>query len=306
MEQSYRESRIDYAARRPMNPKAIWLMVCGVFAVGGYLYGVHNGTAALSSVSVATARVGSQAATHADNTLPIAPGVGQPSAPGDLLARASVENELVYTELQSFICSEHMDRFQSRLDGNKSHQVDTVSTQVSFENGVETYSDIHQNNRVRTSLSSLPGAWSEGEFGTLLRQTRTLFSTQPLSQSTTDLNGVPAALYRFYVSGEDSPWDLNVASKQYRLPFRTDVWVSKSTGEIIKIARTTTATPPDSGISEIQWDVDLKPVNLDGKMWLLPSSGEYSVAYQNSNHREWNNISFSNYHRYTSQSVIHF
>jgi hypothetical protein len=199
-----------------------------------------------------------------------------------------------------------MDRYQSRLDGEKTRQIDTVNAQVSFENGTEAYSDIHQNNRMRPALSSLPGAWSEGEFGTLLRQTRALLSTQPVSESSADLDGTSSALYRFYVSAEDSPWDLNVASQQYRVPFRTDVWVSRSSGQILKISRTTTATPAGSGISEIQWSINLKPVNLDGKIWLLPNTGEYSVLYENSQHREWNTINFYNYHRYASQSVIHF
>ncbi len=121
-----------------------------------------------------------------------------------------------------------------------------------------------------------------------------------------EIGGFPAAEYTFDVSGADSPWDLTVASQQYRVPFETKVWVSKSSARILKIARTSAAMPPSSRISEIQWSVVLQPVDMDGKTWLLPNTGEYSVLYEHSNHREWNIINFTDYHRYTSRSVIHF
>ena len=307
MKEPYLQARRRPAQDKPVGRNVVWLLMCGALAVTGYFYGFHQGTRLSSSTFSTTQRTASPAPSHANDTLPVAPGLGDNTAPGDLLARAKLENELLYTDLQSFICNEHMDRYQSRLNGEKAHQLDTVNAQVSFENGAENYTDIRQNDRFRPALSSLPGAWSEGEFGTLLRQTRALLSTQPISvQDSSELDNTAAAVYSFDVPGEESPWELAVSSKQYRIPFRTTVWVSKSTGQIIKIARTSSAIPPASGISEIQWAVVLKPVNLDGKIWLLPTSGEYSVLYQNTNHREWNTITFSNYHRYSSQSVIHF
>jgi hypothetical protein len=280
------------------------IVSCALFFTG-YLYGVHK--QAGSHMFTSHRGLRSPGTSDADNSLPVAPAFSEPSAPGDLLARAQLENELLYTDLKSFICNEQMDRYQAHLDGEKPHRIDTVNAKLSFENGVENYTEVRQNSRERPSLSSIPGAWSEGEFGTLLRQTRALLGTQPISlQSETTLNGAPAMLYSFEVSGNDSPWDLTVSSQQYRVPFETKVWVSKSSGQIMQIARTSRAIPPDSGISEIQWSVALKPVDLDGKAWLLPSTGQYSVLYARTNHREWNVINFSDYHRYTSRSVIHF
>jgi hypothetical protein len=305
MEQVYLKPRKQYSGHRPISSNVIWVLACGALAVTGYFYGLHNGST--GAVIPSNLSSGSRAPAQANDTLPLGPGVGENTAPGDLLARARLENELLYTDLQSFVCSEHMDRYQSHLNGEKSRQIDTVNAQVSFENGVENYSDVRQNNRPRPALSSIPGAWSEGEFGTLLRQTRALLSSQPISvQASTDLDGSPAAMYSFDVAGQESPWELAIASKGYRVPFRTNVWVAKTSGQIMKIARVSTAIPPDSGISEIQWSVMLKPVDLDGNKWLLPSSGEYSVLYENTKHREWNTISFSDYRRYASHSVIHF
>jgi hypothetical protein len=301
MHELYPEVPVHKHEHRPLSSNVIWVLACGALAITGYFYGLDKGRGS-AGVALGTYH----APNTADNGLPIGPSIGGNTAPGDLLARARLENELLYTDLQSFICDEQIDRYKASLNGEQPHQIDTVNAKVSFENGVENYSDIRENDRFRPSLSSLPGAWSEGEFGTLLRQTRALLATQPVSEGDTYMNGVPTSIYTFRVSGEESPWDLAVGSRQYRVPFRTDVWVSKSSGQIVKIARTTTAIPAESGISEIEWAVVLKPVDLEGKFWLLPSSGEYSVVYQNSKRREWNTITFSGYHRYASRSVIHF
>jgi hypothetical protein len=247
----------------------------------------------------------------ADVNLPVAPPFeatnSSPLSGKDLLARVAIENELRYTDLQSFVCSEQMERFRGHANGGSPRQVDTVTAQVSFENGVENYSAIQQNKHIRANMFDIPGAWSVGEFGTLLRQTRTLLTSQPLtSLAVSGPNGEPSMLYTMNVPGEESPWDLMVAKQRFRVPFRTEVLVAQNTGRIVRIKRTSTAMPPDFGISEIQWAVNLKPIPLDGKDWLLPTTGEYSVVYEKTNRREWNVIAFGDYHRYTASSVMHF
>jgi hypothetical protein len=223
------------------------------------------------------------------------------------LAKVRLANELLYSDLQSFVCNERMDRYRGALGGVEGRRIDTVLTRVSFENGVEHYTDIRQNNRSRAHISNISGAWSEGEFGTLLRQTQALLGSQVvLFQAETELNGVATVLYRFEVSEQDSPWDLEVEASHYHLPFRTDVWVSQSSGQILKIERTSTAIPLETRISQVRWSVSLEMVELNGKTWLLPAAGEYEVSYEESNRREWNLMSFSDYHRYGSEVALHF
>lgn len=226
---------------------------------------------------------------------------------GELLARASLANELLYSDLQNFVCNERIDRYRGPLSGVGGHRIDTVTSKVSFEDGTERYTDIRQNDTMRPSLASLYGAWSEGEFGTLLRQTQKLLESQTaLSREQAQLNGASAIRYRLDISGQDSPWDLEVESKHYRIPFRTDVWVSQISGQILRIERTSTGIPSEVGISEIRWNVSLGDVNLNGKNWLLPTRGEYSVSYGPAQRREWNVLSFSGYRRYGSEATLSF
>jgi hypothetical protein len=254
-------------------------------------------------------------AVNDSTTRPIVTESTPPTAPAKLmeltapepLARITVANELLYSDLQNFVCDERMERYKGPLSGAEGRRIDSVTAKVSFENGVEHYTDIRQNNKPRPGITSLSGAWSEGEFGTLLRQTQAFIESEAmLFRMNTDTNGAPATLYRFEVSEQDSPWDLEIESRHYHVPFRTDVWVSLSSGQILKIERTSTAIPLETGISELRWSVSLQTVELNGKIWLLPNTGEYEVLYEESNRHEWNLLSFSDYHRYGSQVALSF
>ncbi len=225
----------------------------------------------------------------------------------DILERARVANEDVYSSLQSFVCTEEVNRYIGSLNGQSAHPLDTVKAKLSFERGIEQYSEIYQDSQPRPGMSSLVGAWSEGEYGTLLLQTQQLLATQKVEFETlADLKGEKAAIYRFAVPAEESSWDLTAAGHHYRLGFTTDVWISVKSGEILKIDRTSLGIPPEIHIGEIQWGITLGRVFLNGKVWLLPTSGTYAVLYTESRHREWNLINFSDYRRYGSQTALKF
>lgn len=224
----------------------------------------------------------------------------------NVLAKARETNEQVYASLRSFVCKELIQRFRG-ANTDEAKPIDTVTAKVSFENGSEHYSDVRQNMRVRPTLASIGGAWSEGEFGTLLRQTQALLSTRtPIFERYSEVNGIPAAIYDMQMTSEESPWDLEVKSQHCRVPFHTRVWISDPDGEILKIERVSTLIPMAIGISEIRWNVVLKPVDLNGRTWLLPDTGEYAVIYDDAAHREWNVMHFSDYQRYGSEVAIRF
>jgi hypothetical protein len=225
----------------------------------------------------------------------------------ELLEKSRLANDNLYANLKSFVCQEEIQRFKGDTNGTRSRSIDRVSANLSFENGVERYYDIRQNTRSLQSISALSGAWSEGEFGTLLQQTAQLLEGQSVTfVEAATVAGNAAAIYRFNVAEDESPWDLEVGSKHYRIPFTTDVWISSATGEILKITRKSISIPEETRISEIDWDVTLDAVDLNGKTWRLPTAAAYSVSYVESKRREWNQMSFSGYHRYGSESFLRF
>jgi len=154
-------------------------------------------------------------------------------------------------------------------------------------------------------LAVLDGAWSQGEFGTLLKQTLELLASRHASFETEQLiESGYAAIYNFDVAAEESPWDLAVGDWHYGIPFHTRVWIKEPSGEIVRIERSSTRIP--YGISTVSWDVSLVPVMLGDKQWLLPDSAEYRVNYRHFGQNDRNTIKFSDYRRYGSESSIRF
>lgn len=156
-------------------------------------------------------------------------------------------------------------------------------------------------------MASLGGAWSEGEFGTLLQQSEQLLRTQlVVIDGAAQLNGVAAVMLHFDVAATDSPWDLEVGGHHYFIPFRTRVWLSEVSGDILRIARTSTNIPSTLRIAQIDWKVTLSPVDLNGKQWLLPDDGDYQVIYRDGGRRELNILKFSGYQRYGAEVKLRF
>jgi hypothetical protein len=225
----------------------------------------------------------------------------------DLLAKAREAAAHMFNEVANVICREDVKRFKSGHAG-KDHQLDVIQTQVTVENGAEHYSAVLQNNRKRNQMSEIGGAWSEGEYATFLRDARRVLSSDHFNHTAylADLNGTPAAVFPFEMSGSDTTWDFQVCSHHYALPFQGELWVSSETGEVLRISRIARQMDPATGIAEVDWMVDFAPVSIDGRMLSLPATAVYSVTYSNDQSRQWNAMSFSAYQHFGSDVVIHY
>jgi len=245
----------------------------------------------------------------AASTRPSGPGLPAPRLSGyDLLLLGREASSRIYREMSSVVCRERIDRFKGSIGDAEGRPVDVITSDVAMEQGAERYSNIRQNDKPRSSISRVGGAWSEGEYSTLLRQTaETLNSDDVIKMGVvTRLGGTPAILFPFDVPQSESNWDFQVRSKHYFLGFHGEVWISQANGEVLRIRRTSNQLPSSLGISQVDWSVDFGSNDLDGHSLILPSKATYSVTYPRDRHREWNVISFSDYHRYGVEITIRY
>jgi hypothetical protein len=265
------------------------------------------------SVALCTAREGSARVLSAGypananqaNATP-SNGGARPS-PVELLDRVRASAERVFADLTNFVCGEQIERFRGSAHNPAGHRVDVITSQVSYVSNAEHYSDIFQNNKPLRQIGSLSGAWSEGEYGTILRETITALRSRAIKFiAFSMLEGQPAAVYSFEYTSADSPWDIAISGSHYTVPFRGQVWASPGTGNILRIDRIARNVPVETGIAGVNWAVMFGPRQADGKTFWLPSKGVYSVSYLNSDRHEWNEIAFSDYKRYSSDVVVHF
>ena len=242
-----------------------------------------------------------------DLTLTAAAGPPTPEQQSHWLDEAISVNVDLYASLESFVCQEQMDRYRGSLSSQTGRRLDVINAKVSLENGSEHYSDLRQKNRSLHDLADLDGAWSEGEFGTLLKQTEQLLRTQhAVFEGEDTIAGSSALIFRLEVPADSSPWDLTVGGQHYKIPFVTRLWIAADSKKILKIVRASTDVPEALRISEIDWAVTLAPVELSGKKWLLPSTGEYQVNYRDTDRREWNEMKFFDYHHYSVEATLRF
>jgi hypothetical protein len=234
--------------------------------------------------------------------------IGPDSLPSpDLLGNITLSAGRLYDSLISFVCREDIERFKGNVHNPQGHKVDVITSTVSYGTDAEHYSDIFRNNKPLDRISGLSGAWSEGEYGTLLGDTlKALKSRNVRFVSYSSFDEAPAAVYGFEYSTDDSPWEIAVAGRHYFLPFHGQIWASPATGDVLRIVRVAEGVPSQTGILGVNWAVEFGPQTADGKTFWLPARAVYSVSYPDAGRHEWNLIAFSGYRRYGSEVIVHF
>src|SRR6266478_6394570 len=118
-----------------------------------------------------------KAPASAPEPAPAAPAAREPAPPepratpaDPIIEKAKQAAESFTETLPNYICQEFMARFQNSSHITSWQALDVVSTEVVYENGRESYRNLKINDKpVKKSIEEIGGAWSTGEFGTLLR-----------------------------------------------------------------------------------------------------------------------------------------
>jgi hypothetical protein len=229
----------------------------------------------------------------------------------DPLIRKATEATLEFTEsLPSYICQEMIGRFESDSKPPSWRPLDVVSTNLVYENGREHYTEIKVNNKPvgDKKLSELGGAWSTGEFGSMLID---LFSPATDAefepQGNSRAAGIMAKKFRFSVKREKSTWRIGVGSQQYLPAYSGSVWIDPATARVLRVEMQAQGFPETFPADHVESAVDYEYVRLgDVKKYLLPVHAENLMCMRSSNYCTRNVIDFRNYRKFSGQSEIIF
>ena len=156
----------------------------------------------------------------------------------DPLIRKATEAALEFTEsLPNYVCQEMMSRAESSSQPANWSPMDVVSVEVVYENGRENYRNLAVNGKATSKkMEELGGAWSTGEFGTVLID---LFSPATAaefqSRGESRIAGLTAKLYDFSVERGNSHWTLHFGSQSYEPAYGGRVWIDPQTGRVLRI-----------------------------------------------------------------------
>ena len=247
---------------------------------------------------------GAPAAYRNDDDAPIA------RRGGDDLIRRATDAAMDFTEgLPNYVCKEQMARYHSETHAPNWQPIDIVSTDVIYENHIESYKNLAINGKpVKKSMEEMDGAWSTGEFGTVLIN---LFSPGTAAdfhyKKDSRSGGVMAKVYDFAVEHANSAWIIQMAGQSYRPAYRGSVWIDPQTARVLRIEMQAYGFPQDFPTDHVEQATDYEYTRLgDAHQYLLPVHSESLSCQRGTDLCSRNAIDFRNYRKYTGESTIKF
>jgi hypothetical protein len=210
--------------------------------------------------------------------------------------------------LPNFIVQQNTTRYYSTTFPAQWRTLDVVSADVVCVDGKEDYRNITVNGKPSNRPVEKSGAWSTGEFVTVLEDILSPYTQAAFRKSGDEnLDGRPTYTYTFRVQQENSNWDIIAPDGRKAAPAYTGtVWIDKETFNILRIEEQTGPMPSDFPFDKAESVVEYKFVRIDGKSYALPVHSEVLTCQRGSSACTKNEINFQNYKKFAADSTITF
>jgi hypothetical protein len=232
-----------------------------------------------------------------------------PANPHMALIEQAREAAATFLEsLPNYVCQEQTTRYISETRQPSWNVVDVVSAEVVYDDHQESYRNLQINGRPTKKSPEDSGAWSTGEFGTILGN---LFAPQSATEfkyvQEDSIAHRAASVFDFKVQRVRSSWKIWVPG-QYVVPsYKGSVWIDKQTGQALRIEMQAREVPEAFPEVTVETAVDYDIISLGtADKFLLPVHAEALSCWRNSNDCQRNVIEFRNYHKFEGESVIKF
>jgi hypothetical protein len=184
---------------------------------------------------------------------------------------------------------------------------DTIEEQLTYVGGKESYEVLSLNGRkaVNKEHMSLTGVISAGEFGSLLSEVfdpawHTTFTWVHAEK----FHGRPVDVFRFNVPKEaGTSIFYRDSDKEIQVSYSGEIYLDPETMQIVEIV-SKFDLPPTFPIHVAERRVEYAPQQIAGKSYSLPTRSH--VHMEDGIHSYDNQIDFKNYHRFSSESTLHF
>jgi hypothetical protein len=236
------------------------------------------------------------------------PPVAQANPHMVLIAQAREAAANFLEGLPNYVCQEQTTRYASETRTPSWNVIDVVSAEVVYENHEESYRNLQINGKPTKKSPEDSGAWSTGEFGTILGS---LFASQSATEfkyiQDDTISHRSASLFDFKVIRVRSNWRILVAG-QYIVPqYKGSVWIDNKTAQVLRIEMQAKEIPQAFPEISVETAVDYDTISLgSADRFLLPVHAEALSCWRNSNECQRNVIEFRNYHKFEGESIIKF
>ena len=228
-------------------------------------------------------------------------------APDPVIEKARVAADTFSEHLPNYVCKEFMARFASMSHPVDWRPLDVVSTEVVYEGGKESYRNVQVNGKARKSLEDTGGAWSTGEFATILRDILSPWTAAEFHPRRDALiAGMTAKVYDFRVERMNSHWHVQVAAQSINPAYKGALWIDPKSGRVLRIEMQARSLPEEFPLDTVESAVDYENVRIGEGMFLLPAHAESLSCQRGTSNCSRNVIDFRNYHKFNSDTSITF
>jgi hypothetical protein len=226
----------------------------------------------------------------------------------DVIESTKAAADKLIDNMPSFIVQQNTTRYFSNAYPAQWRALDVVTADVVSVNGKEDYRNVAVNGKPSNRPIEKSGAWSTGEFVTILEDILSPYTAAAFRKSTDDkIGGRPAYTYTFRVQQENSNWDIISEFGGKATPaYSGTVWIDKETFNIMRIEEQTGPMPADFPFDKAETVVDYSFVRIDTKSYALPVHSEVLTCQRGSSACTKNEINFQNYKKFSADSTITF
>ncbi len=210
--------------------------------------------------------------------------------------------------LPNFFCRQLTTRYESDRPKDGWQAIDTISADLAYEDGHESYTNIKVGNKPQKSMEDAGGSWSTGEFASLLDDLFDPYTAATFRKTGQDtISGRGATTFKFDVTREHSHWRVSIAGQLYYPAFRGTVWIDRETSRVLRLEIESRNMPLLFPLAKVEEAVDYEFVRLaTPEPFLLPTVSEVLSCQQGSSHCSRNRIEFRNYRKFGAESGITF
>jgi hypothetical protein len=227
-----------------------------------------------------------------------------------IIAKAKAAAEQYGETLPDFFCRQVTTRYQSERPKDGWQALDTVTADVAYENGKESYKNIKVGNKsVNTeNMEAIGGSSSSGEFASILEDLFSPLTAATFRKSGQDsLRGRAAYTYKYEVKRENSHWRISAAGQLYYPAFRGTVWIDRETSRVLRIEMESRNVPILFPFDKTETATDYDFVRLSSpQQYLMPVTAEVLSCESGSSRCSRNRIEFRNYRKFGAESDITF
>jgi hypothetical protein len=233
----------------------------------------------------------------------------RPASPNDdIIDAARDAADHLADGLPNFVVQQNTTRYVSTTSPPQWRVLDVVTAEVASVNGKEDYRNIMVNGKPSNRPIEKTGAWSTGEFQTMLDSLLNPYTAAAFHKSKDDtLNGRRSYTYDFSVHQENSDWDIYAPGGSKATPAYTGtVWIDQETHNVMRIEEQTVSLPAGFPFDKAESVVEYGFIGIDGKTYPLPVHSDILTCQRGSSTCTKNEINFRNYRKFGADSTVVF